>query len=162
MGDGEGFESAYAAAICSEVDGGPEVCKPMTTIDGWQREASAPMTGTAERRDTGFLLDFPRADPKSPHEVMSCTEQGFDVAPAKAIVIGANGCAPIKWSLPTERVKLLACASGRDATPTPFAASPGLEEVVPPSPDCDRRADRPKMYRRVAADASVVPALDSP
>ena len=77
-------------------------------------------------------------------------------------MIGANGCAPIKWSYSTERVKLLACVAGRDTTPTPFAASPGLEEVVPPSPDCDQGDDRPKMYRRVAADASVLPALDSP
>jgi hypothetical protein len=126
----------------------------MQSIEMWHEEVSATMTGTAQQRYTGFALDFPRDDPDSPHLVMSCTEQWFDVASARAIVIAGVGCAPLEWSLATERIKLLACATRHEATP--FAASPGLEEVIPPNPDC---GDRPPMYRRVATDGSVAQAL---
>lgn len=119
----------------------------------WREEVSATMTGTAQRRDTGFTLDFPRADSHSPHLVMSCTEHWFDVAPAKAVVIAGDDCAPLR-SLATERIELLVCATRQETTP--FAASPGIEQVIPANPDC---GDRPTMYRRVAADGSVAQAL---
>jgi hypothetical protein len=143
---------ADGGPVCTMSASGTEQCNPTTTIDGWQNEGSATMTGTAERRDTGLVLDLPRPDPRSPHLVMGCTEHWVEVAPANAIVLARSDCA---WSLTTERIKVLACVTKGEMTP--FAPFPGVEQVDPDheTMQCD---DRP-MYRRVPADGSVAPAV---
>jgi hypothetical protein len=143
---------AYGGSICVTSNSGTEQCKPATTIDGWQNEASVTMTGTVERRGTEIELDLPRPDPRAPHLVMGCTEQWVDAAPANAILIERPTCA---WSLPTERIKVLACVM--DGETTPFAPSPGIEHVDPDH-ETTQCGDRP-MYRRVPADGSVAPAV---
>jgi hypothetical protein len=153
MGSKETQMPTDGGPICQEIVGGAEQCTPTTTIAGWYREGAVTVTGTAKRDGTGFRLEFQRPDRRRPSLVMSCTEQWIDVAPANAHLTVGTDCA---WSLPAERVKVLACAMPREPTATPFAPAPGIEEI---DPDSETTPCGGPFYRRVPADGSVAQAL---
>jgi hypothetical protein len=137
LGSKEGGEPANGGPLCTTTASGAEQCRLATTMDSWQRETHATMTGTAQRRDTGIELDFQRPDSRQRHLGMRCTEQWLEVAPANAMVILPD-CA---WSAATERTKVLGCLSLGETTP--FAPSPGIEQVDPDheSTECAGRPD---------------------
>jgi hypothetical protein len=151
LGSKVGGDPADGGPICTTTNSGAEQCTPSTTMEGWHSEAHATMTGTAQRRDTGFVLDFQRPELHAERLRIECTEQWFDVAPATAVITRPH-CA---WSVATERTKVLGCVSLGETTP--YAPSPGIEQVDPDHETT--RCDGRPMYRRVPGDGSVAQAL---
>lgn len=142
--------SATGGEDC-EQDGKPVDCKVIFDA-AWSTAIGGSMTGTAQKQPTGYQLELPRE--RGPSLVNSCTEESFDVAPPTAVIVEKPNCAPLSWSKPTARVRLLACRGS--SRPMYLAPPPGIEQVHLLDRECSEAAP---MLRRVAADESVAPLL---